>query len=39
MASDGLFDVMRDQCVIETVSKHIRENKRLDEIVGPVTLF
>ncbi|EKX47026.1 hypothetical protein GUITHDRAFT_106939 [Guillardia theta CCMP2712] len=27
MASDGLFDVMRDQCVIETVSKHIRENK------------
>ena len=29
MASDGLFDVMEDQSVIDTVGSYLREHKRL----------
>jgi hypothetical protein len=28
MASDGLFDVMEDQSVIDTVGNHLKEHKR-----------
>jgi serine/threonine protein phosphatase PrpC len=32
MASDGLFDVMEDQSVIDTVGNHLKEHNRYTRV-------